>query len=100
MAISLLIDNTNLVKTGSITESTCLTEAEINELVEARLIKADFMKVRDRLMALDDCWDNPCLNGECIDLENDYRCNCYPGKWGKNCDLNCPGLIVDRTCFR
>ena len=80
-----------------ITELTCLTEAEINELIEARLIKADFKKVKAQLMALDDCWDNPCQNGQCIDLENDYRCECSSGYGGKNCDQNC---LVDNPLYR
>ena len=72
----------------------CLSEAEIIELIEAKLIEAQ-----------DDCRDNPCQNGDCIDLENDYKCNCNPGFSGKNCDETCPldnplYRIVDGTCLR
>ena len=86
---------------------TFLTEAEINELIETRLIEAqdDCKEVRARLLAIDDCRDNPCQNGQCIDLENDYRCECQPGYGGKNCDQNCPVdnplyRVIDGVCFR
>ena len=36
-------------------KDTCLSKAEIIELIE------------------DDCRDDPCKNGQCIDLVNDYR---------------------------
>ena len=91
----------------SVTELTYLTEAEINELIEARLTEAqdDCKEVRARLMALDDCWDNPCQNGQCIDLENDYRCECQDGYSGKICNLKCPVhnplyRVVDGACLR
>ena len=72
----------------------CLSEAEIIELIEAKLIEAQ-----------DDCRDNPCQNGDCIDLENDYKCNCNPGFSGKNCDATCPldnplYREVDGVCLR
>ena len=72
----------------------CLTEAEIIELIESKLIEAQ-----------DDCRDNPCQNGQCVDLENDYSCDCNPGFSGKNCDETCPldnplYRIVDGTCLR
>ena len=73
----------------------CLSEAEIIELIEAKLIEAQ-----------DDCGDNPCQNGECIDLENDYKCNCNPGFIGKNCNaITCPldnplYREVDGVCLR
>jgi len=49
-----------------------LTKAEIIELIT------------------NNCLENPCRNGMCIDLVNDYRCDCNPGFSGKNCDVNCP----------
>ena len=64
----------------------CLSEAEIIELIEAKLIEAQ-----------DDCRDNPCQNGQCVDLENDYSCDCNPGYIGKNCDKTCP---LDNPLFR
>ena len=65
----------------------CLSKAEIIELIR------------------NDCLDNPCQNGHCIDLKNDYRCECEPGYGGKNCDLYCPldngqYRIVDGICLR
>ena len=53
----------------------------------------------------DDCRDNPCQNGKCIDLKNDYRCECQSGYGGKKCDLYCPidnpsYHVVDGTCLR
>ena len=35
---------------------------------------------------LDNCRNNPCQNGKCIDLEKDYRCECQPGYSGKICN--------------
>ena len=59
---------------------------------EARLIETQniLKEVEATLMALADCRDNPCQNGNCIDLENDYRCDCQSFYSGKNCDINCP----------
>lgn len=35
---------------------------------------------------IDNCASLPCLNnGECIDLVDDYQCNCQTGYIGKNC---------------
>ena len=31
----------------------------------------------------DNCRDNPCQNGQCIDLENDYKCECQSGYKGQ-----------------
>ena len=71
----------------------CWTEAEIIE------------KVQELIEAQDDCRNNPCKSGQCIDLENDYRCDCHSGYAGRNCDLPCPldnqfYRIVDETCLR
>ena len=74
---------------------------------EARLIETQniLKEVEARLLALDDCRDNPCQNGKCIDLENDYRCDCQSGYGGKNCDQNCPVdnpsyRVIDGVCLR
>ena len=41
-----------------------------------------------RLSDIDDCAVQPCLNGgNCIDLGNDYTCNCTDGYTGKNCSV-------------
>ena len=53
---------------GVVTECECISKADIIEFLT------------------DDCLDNPCPNGKCIDLENDYRCECQPGYSGKNCN--------------
>ena len=60
-------------------DNRCLTKAEMIELIT------------------DDCLENPCQNGRCIDLANDYRCECQTGYGGKNCDFNCP---VDNPLYR
>ena len=92
------VSEINLVK------AKCLSKAEIIELID------------------NDCRNNPCQNGKCIDLVNDYRCECptfYSGRncdvkqkcgngyAGKNCNLPCPvnnpllgWRIVDGTCIR
>ena len=37
---------------------------------------------------INDCIDNPCINGECIDELNSYKCVCQSGFFGKNCDTD------------
>ena len=46
-----------------------------------------FCKPGDRCeLNIDNCASLPCLNsGECIDLIDDYQCNCQTGYIGKNC---------------
>lgn len=46
-----------------------------------------FSKSGDRCeLNIDNCASLPCLNnGECIDLVDDYQCNCQTGYIGKNC---------------
>ena len=33
----------------------------------------------------DSCDPDPCVNGTCVDLVLDYRCDCDPGFSGRNC---------------
>ena len=96
---------------------------EAKYLSEIKLIKAKCLSKAEILELIDDdCRDNPCQNGKCIDLVNDYRCECptfYSGRncdvkqkcgngyAGKNCNLPCPvnnplqgWRIVDGTCMR
>lgn len=36
---------------------------------------------------IDECATNPCVNNAtCIDLINDYSCNCFDGYGGQNCE--------------
>ena len=46
---------------------------------------------------------NPCLNGgTCVDGLNMYRCNCYPGTFGRNCSKVCPHMPnneITYTCI-
>ena len=35
---------------------------------------------------IDECANNPCQHGSCLDLVNDYTCECSPGFKGKDCD--------------
>ena len=35
---------------------------------------------------IDECDPNPCNNGECIDLVNDFTCVCDDGYEGEVCD--------------
>ena len=35
---------------------------------------------------IDECAPNPCQHGSCLDMVNDYDCECNPGYKGKNCD--------------
>ena len=37
------------------------------------------------LLDIDDCNDQPCVNGSCIDAINTYSCLCGSGFTGYNC---------------
>ncbi|XP_065940012.1 protein crumbs-like isoform X2 [Magallana gigas] len=82
--------------------------AETNERIssESRCITVD-------LGDTDDCASQPCQNnGTCIDLINDYQCNCIDGFNGTNCTNNiddcqaepcqnngtCTDLVNDYQC--
>ena len=36
----------------------------------------------------DECLNDPCNNGQCINEIGDYRCECTTGLRGKNCEIN------------
>ena len=39
------------------------------------------------LLEIDDCLSQPCMNnGHCVDLKDDYHCECTAGYWGTNCE--------------
>ena len=49
----------------------CLSKAEVMDLKKVKdkcLSKAEIIELIE-----DDCRDNPCKNGQCIDLVNNYR---------------------------
>jgi len=53
---------------------------------------------------IDDCINNPCINGECKDEINGYKCQCHSGFFGQNCDVACPTedshyKLVDDKCY-
>ena len=35
---------------------------------------------------INDCFHSPCVNGDCVDLQDGYQCNCEEGWTGQNCD--------------
>lgn len=48
---------------------------------------------------VDDCADDPCVNGACTDGNDAYTCACDPGSYGPNCDTacaqgNCTGTVT------
>ena len=59
------------------------------------------------LVDIDDCADEPCLNGgTCFDSVDDYTCICADGYTGKNCSIGKNkflflsfAIIVSMNCF-
>ena len=47
---------------------------------------------------IDYCYDSPCVNGECVDLQDGYQCNCEEGWTGQNCQDSNSSLINIRFC--
>ena len=53
---------------------------------------------------IDDCLNDPCINGECIDEINGYKCQCNSGFFGQNCNITCPTensnyQFVEEICY-
>ena len=49
------------------------------------------------LSDIDDCVDQPCLNGgTCVDGVNDYTCMCVDGYTGENCGVG-KDILVSQT---
>ena len=50
---------------------------------------------------IDECIN--CINGECKDEINGYKCQCHSGFFGQNCDVTCPTdrnyQVVEDQCF-
>ena len=51
---------------------------------------------------IDECIN--CINGECKDEINGYKCQCHSGFFGQNCDITCPTensnyQVVDNLCY-
>jgi hypothetical protein len=43
----------------------------------------------DLFLEIDFCVPNPCKsNGRCLSDQSGYRCECYEGYTGENCDGN------------
>ena len=38
------------------------------------------------ILDINECSNNPCIHGKCIDGINSYECECQPGYRGKNCE--------------
>ena len=34
---------------------------------------------------MDFCYGSPCVNGECVNLQDGYQCNCEEGRRGRIC---------------
>jgi hypothetical protein len=47
---------------------------------------ADFALVGDVCQRIDNCETNPCVRGECVDMVEDYECECPDGWAGKDCE--------------
>ena len=38
------------------------------------------------ILDINECSNNPCINGKCVDKINSYECECQPGYRGKKCE--------------
>ena len=61
---------------------------------------------------INECDTSPCVNGDCTDLVNEYKCTCHPGYEGVNCEIdidecasspcvngNCTDLVNGYNCI-
>ena len=48
---------------------------------------------------INECLQNPCVNGTCADTYGSYECDCVPGVCGKNCHMNDPCQQVNIFSF-
>ena len=59
---------------------------------------------------INDCLSNPCLNGaNCVDLKDNFKCQCKPGYWGHHCEREIDecalkpcmnnATCIDKVCF-
>ena len=69
----------------------CTVPAMIKEFIHVHISLLLFTVVFDG----DSCDPDPCVNGACVDLVLDYRCDCDPGITGKNCSCK---LSVHNSC--
>ena len=35
---------------------------------------------------IDNCASDPCVNGRCANAVGSYKCHCFPGYTGSNCE--------------
>ena len=47
---------------------------------------------------IDECADNPCLNGKCLDGVAKYTCECDAGFEGINCDIEIDECVRHSPC--
>ena len=38
------------------------------------------------ILDINECSNNPCINGKCVDKINSYECDCQPGYEGEKCE--------------
>lgn len=39
------------------------------------------------MLDIDECQSSPCIQGNCSDIVNEYRCHCFPGFEGLQCQI-------------
>ena len=47
-------------------------------------------------VSTDGCVSNPCVNGNCVEVNAEFSCQCHEGFIGKQSNLS---LNLDRFCF-
>ena len=47
---------------------------------------------------IDECADDPCLHGDCIDMVAAFQCNCHPGWQGENCEVEINECDIEQPC--
>lgn len=74
----------------------CITILTMHLLQGERfIILTSFYPFLCSVADIDECSSNPCVNGVCNDLENEFSCQCSPGFVGFLCEMGNLLILTD-----